>query len=163
MNMMDKFRFIQAAPPKDMTGAAMTAKYVSLKNYNHLTIVITTGAWAAGTAAVTLVKASDVSASDAETARLQFMWSDEVTSNTFVKNTVTANTFNLDTANKQYIIEVDAADLKNDATAPYKAEKTVNFDCVTVAIATPGVNADLYSVEYILSEPRYPDVSPLTD
>jgi hypothetical protein len=163
MNMMDKFRFIQAAPPKDMTGAAMTAKYVSLKNYNHLTIVITTGAWAAGTAAVTLVKASDVSASDAETARLEYMWSDEVTSNTFVKNTVTANTFNLDTANKQYIIEVDAADLKNDATAPYKAEKTVNFDCVTVAIATPGVNADLYSVEYILSEPRYPDVSPLTD
>jgi hypothetical protein len=163
MNMMDKFRFIQASPPANMSGAAMTAKYVSLKNYNHLTIVITTGAWAAGTAAVTLVKASDVSATDAETARLQFMWSDEVTSNTFVKNTVTANTFNLDTANKQYIIEVDAADLKHDATTPFGAEKTVNFDCVTLAVATPGVNIDLYGVEYILSEPRYPDVSPLTD
>jgi hypothetical protein len=163
MNMMDKFRFIQAAPPKDMNATAMTAKYVSLKNYNHLTIVIQTGAWAAGTAAVTLVKASDVSATDAETARLQFMWSDEVTSGTFAKNAVTANTFNLDTANKQYIIEVDAADLKNDATTPFGAEKTVNFDCVTVAIATPGANADLYGVTYILSEARYPDVSPLTD
>lgn len=55
-----------AAEPKNYTGAAVTKKFVSLKLYGKLTIVIKTGAWAAGTAAVTLKQATDVAGTGAK-------------------------------------------------------------------------------------------------
>jgi hypothetical protein len=63
---------------------------------------------------------------------------------------VASNTFNIGTANKLYVIEVDAETLDmNNA-----------FDCVTVGIASPGANADFYGVTYILSGARYQQSTP---
>jgi hypothetical protein len=63
-----------------------------------------------------------------------------------VKTAVTNNTFNLpNTANTITIIEVDGDDLDVDA----------GYDCFSVSIASPGANADLLSVLYILSGARY--------
>ncbi len=146
-------KLIWAGEPKNYTGAAMTAEYVSMKGYDHLTILIQTGAWAAGTAAVTLLQSTDTTNSLADAAAIAFtsMWSDEVAGGTLVENTVTTNTFNLDTANKLYVIELDAAQLNVDS----------GFDCVTLAVASPGGNADFYGVLYILGEPRYASATPL--
>ena len=146
-------KLIWAAEPKNYTGATMTAEYVSMKGYDHLTIVIQTGAWAAGTAAVTLLQSTDVTNSLADAAAIAFtsMWSDEVAGGTLVENAVTANTFNLDTANKLYVIELDAAQLNVDG----------GFDCVTLAVASPGANADFYGVIYILGGTRYAGATPL--
>lgn len=149
-SLIEDAKIIWAAEPKNYTGAAMTAEYVSLKNYQRLTIIIQTGAWAGGTAAVTLSEATDVSASGAQALSFDYMWSDEVTSGTLVKNTVTSNTFDLDTANKLYVIQVDADDL----------DIADGYDCVTAAIASPGVNADFYSVCYILSGARQHAATP---
>jgi len=146
-------KLIWAAVPKNYTDAAMTAKYVSLKGYDHMTIVIQTGAWAAGTAAVTLSQAINVSGGGTPKAiSFASMWSDETTSGTLVENTVTSDTFTLDTANKLYVIELDAAQLDVDNA----------YDCVTLAVATPGTNADFYGVIYILGEARYAGATPLT-
>ena len=141
-----------ACTPKNYTGAAATAKYVSLKNYGQMTIVIQVGAWAAGTAAVTLLQATDVSATGAKALAFTEMYSDETTGGTLVKNTVTGDTFNLDTANKIYVIQVDAAQL----------DASNGFDCLTVAIASPGANADYYGVTYILGDSRYAQDTPPT-
>jgi hypothetical protein len=42
------------------------------------------------------------------------------------------------------VVEVDASEL------------TEGYDCVNMAIASPGSNADFYAVIAIMSKPRYP-------
>ena len=105
-------KFIMASAPLDHNASAMTAEYVSLKGYDHLTIVIQVGAWAGGTAAVSLLEATDVAASGAQALNMDNMWTDVAATGTLVKTAVTADTFNLSTASvgKQYIIEIDAND-----------------------------------------------------
>jgi len=149
MKLVETAKIIGAAQPKDYSGAAMTAKYVSLKNYDHLTIIIHTGAWAAGTAAVTLLQATNVSAGSATGLGMDYMWTGTVASGYLTKTAVTADTFNLAAANSLYVIEIDADELDVDD----------GFDCVTVAIADPSAN-DYYAVNYILTEPRYAEATP---
>lgn len=142
-------KLIWACEPKNYTGAAATAKYVSLKGYHRITIIIQTGAWAGGTAAVTINQATDVSATGAKALAFTKYWTDDALAGTLVE-TACASTFNLDTANSLYVIEVDAStlDLAN------------LFDCLTVAIASPGANNDFYGVVYALTEPRYAQATP---
>lgn len=152
LTLAQNLKVIWAAPPQSYTGAAMTAKWVSLKNYGHLSIVISVGAWAGGTAAVTLAQATAVAGTGTKALGFSWQWNDETTSGTLVKTAVTSNTFNLSTSsvNKVYVIEVDPATL----------DIANGFDCVTLAIATPGANADFYSVAYYLSGARYAQATP---
>jgi hypothetical protein len=143
-------KILRAAEPKNYTGAAMTAKYVSLKNYKRLTIIINTGAWAGGTAAVTLSQATKVDATGAKALAFDTQYNDETTTDTLAAVAVAANTFNLGTANKCYVIEVDAE----------KLDVSNGFDCVTLAIASPGANADFYGVSYVLSGSRFEQSTP---
>lgn len=134
----------------NMSGTAMTAKYVSLKNYGHLTIIIHTGAWAAGTAAVTLSQAKNVSAGSAKALGFGYQWTGTVASGALTRTAVTSDTFNLAAANTLHVIEVDADSL----------DRSNDFDCVTLAVASPGANNDYYNVDYILSEPRFAEDTP---
>ena len=138
-----------AAVPVDTTGAAVTGDYVSLKNYSHLTVIITQGAWAAGTPAVTMKQATDVSnsASDEKALEIDYYWTKTgLTGTAFTKTAITSDTFNLTaTANTITVLEIDASDLDSDG----------GFDCVRLGIASPGANADLISAVYILSGARY--------
>jgi hypothetical protein len=69
-----------------------------------------------------------------------------VTGTTFVETAVVANTFNLPAvANTITVLEVDAEDL----------DVTGGFDCLAVLVASPGANADLLSITFILSGARY--------
>jgi hypothetical protein len=145
-----KQKFLRAAEPKNYTGAAMADKYVSLKNYKRLTIIINTGAWAAGTAAVTLKQATAVAGTGAKALAFTKQFNDVVADGALVETAVVANTFNLDTANKLWVIEVDADSL----------DMANGFTSVTAAIASPGANADFYSVEYVLSGGRYEQSTP---
>ena len=131
-------------PPLNYTGAAIDANYVCTKGFNHLTIVIQTGAWAAGTAAVTLNKATAVAGTGETAATFTEMYTNDgaAATPTLTKTTVASNTFNLDTANSMYIIEVDPS-----AHGAY--------DCFQLAVASPGANNDNHSAVYILSGSRY--------
>jgi hypothetical protein len=143
-------KIIWAAEPKSYSGAAMAAKYVSMKNYKHLTILIQTGAWAGGTAAVTLSQATAVAGTGAKALAFDKQWNDVAASGTLVETAVTSDTFNLGTANKIYAIEIDAD----------KLDMANGFDCVSLAVASPGANADFYGVTYILSGARYRQATP---
>jgi hypothetical protein len=149
-HMVEKFKFIRGAEPKNYTGAAMADAYVSLKNYGTLTIKISTGAWAGGTAAVTLTQATAVAGTGAKAIAFTDYWDDVTTTGTLVKKAAVSNTFNLATANKSYVIHVD--DRMLDVAG--------GFDCVTLAIASPGANNDFYNVEYILGDARYQQATP---
>lgn len=137
------------AVPIDTTGAAVTGDYVSMKGFRKLLIVIFQGAWAGGTPAVTLKQATDVTNSQSDEKALSFTrkWSKVgLTGTIWAEAAVTSDTFNLPaTANTITAIEVNAEDLDTNN----------GFDCVRVNVATPGSNADLICVAYILGDPRY--------
>lgn len=149
-HLVEEFKILRAAEPKNYTGAAMADAYVSLKGYGMLTIVISTGAWAGGTAAVTLTQASAVAGTGAKALAFTDYWDDVTTTGTLVKKAATSNTFNLATANKTYVIHVD----------PMTLDIAGGFDCVTLAIATPGANNDFYAAHYLLSDARYQQATP---
>lgn len=151
MLLVEQTKIIGVNPgSSNMTGTAMTAKYVSMKGYNHLTIIIHSGAWAGGTAAVTLAQAVDVSAGSTKALGFAYQWTGTVASGALTRTAVTSDTFNLAAANTMHVIEVDADSLDRDNA----------FDCVTLAVASPGGNNDYYNVDYILSEPRYTKSTP---
>jgi len=139
------------AVPIDTTGAAVTGDYVSMKDFSHLTITIMQGAWAGGTPAVTLKQATDVAASGEKALGFTKYWTKVgLTGTTYTETAVTSNTYNLGAvANTINVIEVDAADLDVDG----------GFDCVRLGIATPGANADLIAVHYLLTGARYPQAT----
>lgn len=148
---MQKNLYVPVAPPQSYNGAAMTAKYVSLDKYRHLTIIIKTGAWAAGTAAVSLLQARNVAALNAKALGMTLQYTGTVASDVWTETAVVGDTFNLAAANTVHIIEIDAMGLDQTGMSTTGGP----FDCVTLVIATPGANADFYNVEYILSDPRY--------
>ncbi len=147
-----KDQFVNVIPPKDYTGAASTDVYVSLKNAAHATIIITTGAWAAGTSAITLLQATAVAGTSTKALSFTKMWTNaaDLTSTALVETAVVSDTFTIGAAATLWIIEVDASSL----------DVANNFDCLAVHGATPGSNADLYSAVMILSGLRYGGKTP---
>jgi len=148
--LFQRFGIAGMAAPDNYSGKANTDEFISLKGGKHVTFIIRTGAWAAGTAAVTLQQAPVVAGTDAKALAFSQFFSDEVTDGIYAEIAATnpglANaTFNLDTANKTYIVEVDASELDVNG----------NFDCINIHVATPGANADYYSIIAITSDIRY--------
>lgn len=154
MRLVENCKVVVGAVPIDTTGAAVDGDYVSLKGYSHCTIIIMQGAWAGGTPAVTLVQATDVSGTSEKALGFDYYWlGTALTDDNYAKTAVTSDTYNLAaTANRVNIIEIEASDLDIDN----------GFDCLAIDIASPGSNADLISVVYILSGTRYPMADPIT-
>lgn len=143
--LMESMKAIWANEPKSYSGAAATKKWLSLKNFTNVTMIILTGAWAAGTVAVTVEQATAVAGTGNKAVAFTDYWDDLTTSGTLVKKAAVSNTFNLDTANKMYVIEIDARML----------DIAGGFDCVAFVGASPGANADFYTVAYICHGSRY--------
>ncbi len=154
MRLIENAKIVVGAVPIDTTGAAVTGDYVCMKGYTHLTIVIMQGAWAGGTPAVTLKQATDVSNSLSDEKALGFtkyFVGTALTDDNLAAVAVVSDTYSLTaTANLFNVIEVNASSLDVDN----------GFDCVRLGIATPGSNADLIAVLYILTGARYPQADP---
>ena len=127
-------KLVVCSVPKDYNSAAGTIEYISMKTASRLRFIICTGAWAGGTAAVTLKQAINVAGSSSAALAFAEYWTG--TGDTMTRTTATGNTFNLAAANTKYVIEVKADDLDVDN----------GKDCVACIVATPGGNNDLYAV-----------------
>lgn len=138
--------------PKDYTGAALATKWVSLKNYSRIAFEILLGAWAGGTAAVTLQQAQAIAGTGAKALAFTEYTLKTAADDKGTVVAVTGNTFDLDTtfATDFVIIEVNAIDL----------DQANGFDVVRLAIASPGVNADVYGVGAHLYGARYLEATP---
>lgn len=157
LSLINETKLIWAVAPKDYSGATATEKYVSLKNYGMCYIWIQTGAWGGGTAAVTVTQASAVAGTDAKSLAFDHYYSDTGTSNLLAKVSSTSATFDLGVASKQYVIPIDPGQLDGSSIGTASP-----FDCISVQVASPGVNADLYSAVYVLTNPRNAESTPLT-
>jgi hypothetical protein len=136
---------VKGTEHKNWTGAASTSDYVSFKNYNRGQVIITTEGWAGGTAAVTLKQATSVAGANVKALSFAEMWVNSGSDDVPVRTTVTSDTFDLDTADKIYIIEIKSDQLDVDNS----------FDTLQVAIASPGANNDIYGVDFKMYEPRH--------
>lgn len=145
--LVENLAVIVAAVPIDTTGAAVAGDWVNLKNYRRAAILIAKGAWAGGTPAVTLNQAT--SAAGAGSKALAFTWQYKgtaLTADQLSKNAVTSNTFNLAaTANEYHVIEIHCQDL----------DQANGFNYFQAAVASPGANADLIAMIYILGDPNW--------
>jgi len=150
---VENLKVVYGSEPKNYTGATGNSDYVSLKNYDRAVAVIQTGAWAGGTAAVTLTQATDVSGAGAKSLSFANQWtfqSTGFTNDSLTKTAVSSDTFNLSTANTVHVIEIEASDL----------DLANNFDCLRVSVASPGANADFYGIMIYLYGSRYPQATP---
>jgi hypothetical protein len=141
--------FETAVAPKDITGVAQVGDWMSLKNYAHVTIILIQGAWAGGTPAVTLNQATDVTGATSKPLSFTSRWVKIglLPASTFGRLAVTNDSFTLpNTPNNITILEVNGDDLDVDN----------GYDCLSVAVASPGAFADLLTVLYVLSGARYP-------
>lgn len=149
MRLIDHAKVVEAFVPGDVgtggsTGA--TGNYVCMKSFAFAAVVINVGAWAGGTAAVTLTQAQDSAGTGAKALAYSYYYTNAaaVTTDTLVK-TAASSTFNLGTATGMYIIEVPATSLDCDN----------NFDWFRVNVASPGAKVDVCCGTYLLFPGRY--------
>lgn len=142
--LVEAAKAIKAFGPVDTTGAGQDGAWVNLAHYKKLAILLSTGAWAGGNAAVTLEQAQDAAGTGAKVLAFDKYFEvfnaantpDDVVTEVAVSN----NTYNLTGANKVHVIEVRAGDLDING----------GFRFVRVRTASPGANADLIAAHYLL-------------
>ncbi len=154
--LVENQKVVPIAAPKSYSSIAAASVWLSLKNYEHVAWIINTGAWAGGTAAVTLSQATAVAGTGSKAIAFSSMWVNTVAlADTFTKTAVVSNTFNLDTAGLCYIVELESDTL----------DVSGGFDCAQIAVASPGANADFYNIVAVLGAlhmSRYPGAKPPT-
>lgn len=160
MRLVDKAKFVMACPPAALATTAGDGDYISMKNFDHLTIVILVdNATTVTGGAVTLKQATAVAGTGEKALAFDTIWAnvDTGASDTLVETAVVSDTFTTDTTNAKnlmYVIEVEATDL----------DTANGFDCVRIDVASMA-NA-VGSVLYIAHAPAYNPaiaVSAITD
>jgi hypothetical protein len=143
---------ISAAVPKDITGAAYAGDYVDMSLAEELWIIVQQGAWAGGTPAFTIGQGTTAAGGTTAALTTFEAWNGvALTDDQYAAVTVAAGTFNLTaTANTVTIVRARASDM-TDGMKYLRAE-----------IATPGSNADLLSIVYVLTGLKYQSNVPPT-
>lgn len=148
---------VQAASNAALTTTVGDCKYVSLKNYRKVSVVIDilNGTTVTGTT-VTLKQATAVAGTSEKALAFDRMLAniDVAAGQAMTETAVTSNTFTTDTTNSKslrYVIDVDCEDL----------DVAGGFDCFRVD-CTGAVNS-VGTVGYILYGARYVGASPMAD
>lgn len=143
-SLVENAKPVSAILPQNVTGAAVDGDLVSLANAERLYIVLHCGAWAGGTAAVTVTQEASASGSSGTAVAFTKKWEyTHATDDIGAEVAVTSNTFNLDTANEIHVIEVTPDML------------TEGYTHVRVKTASPGSNNDYVSGMYYLVGLKY--------
>lgn len=156
------FRQFPLVALSNTTPSTTTPTYISMKGYNHLTVVIMALNAATVTgSAITLKQATAVAGTSEKALSFAFVYQniDTAAASALTETAVVSDTFTTDATNSKsllYVIEVDADTL----------DRANSFDCVRVG--TGNATASTLTVLYILSGQRYssytlPTVDPLVD
>ena len=113
MNLVDKFTPVVAIPPQ--AGAAITGDYISLKQANHVAVMVTINQANAATVAITIEQATDVSGTSSKALAKDvpiYLTADAATSDIPARQTAgVAYTTTADVKQKVVVFEIDAEDL----------------------------------------------------
>lgn len=148
----EETQLVSGFVPVDLQ-TAQTGDYVSLKHYRHCSIIFFAAAGTAGDdPVITVTQAQDVAGTGVKAlnfTRVDVKAGTLTAVGTFTKVTqVAANTYTDAThaeVQKIYVIDFNAEDLDVEG----------GFDCLKAAIGDTGIAAQLGSLLYLLSEPRY--------
>lgn len=145
--LIEHFKSVTGLAP--IVPSSSTPRRVSLKDYNHLTVIITVrNATTVTGSAITLHQATTVAGAGEKALAFASVWqnldttaTDDLTQTAVVSNTFT--TLATNSAQAKYVLEVDASDLD------------INNGFDVVRVGTGNATAATLSVEYLLSGPRY--------
>lgn len=156
---LEQHQIVPAFRPVDLSSAANTGDWVSLKNYKHVAVVFHSGIGTAGDdPTLTINQATDVSGTGSKALAINSAKAFKKQAATNLTSTgtwssasadVSSNTVTNATSAEQealWVVEFDADELDVDN----------GFDCIQATVADVGTNAQLGACYYILSEPRYP-------
>lgn len=144
MRLIDDFKVVVGCPPAALTSTAGDGDYVSLKQFDHLTIILSVdNATTVTGGTITLKQATAVAGTGEKALAFTKMWAntDVAAGDTLTETAVTSNTFTTSTTDNKnllYVMEVNADDLDVDNS----------FDCVR--IDSTGMANAVGSVTYIL-------------
>lgn len=152
MNLVENFQIVEAIAPQ--AGGAITGDYISLKNVNHVTVLVHITQATADQVAITLEQATAVAGTGSKAiAKVVpiYLVADAATSDLFVAQTP-AVAYTTTTAAKHKLVafEVRAEDLDE------------GFDCLTVKTAASHAT-NLTSAVYIAGGLRFGNKSLIAD
>jgi len=144
-NLLENAMWISAGVPIDTTGAAFNGDYVNMQYAEELWVMLQQGAWAGGTPAVTMGQGTTAAGGSTAALTLFEAWNGvALTDDQYAPVTVTAGTFNLTAvANTVTIIRARTADM------------TEGNKFLRCQVASPGANADLIAMSYVLTGLKY--------
>ena len=153
MNLLDRLQIVSGVVPVNLATGANDGDWVSLKNFNHLVVIVHKGAGANGEPpTLTMEQAKDVSGTSAKALTFTKAnvknGADLTAIGQFTEVTqAAAGTYALAAGDTQAVIvvEFDAQDL----------DVANGFDCVRARIADVGSTSQIGMILYLLSEPRY--------
>jgi hypothetical protein len=139
--------------PVDMSSAANNGDWVSLKNYDHCSIVLFKAIGTAGDdPTITVKQAQDVSGTGAKALTFTTLYSKQGTQTSIGTWTLVtqsaANTYSNDTSAENqaiWVIDIRCDELDTDN----------GFDCIQASVADVGTNAQLGCMLYFLYGARY--------
>ncbi len=139
--------------PSDLAAAAQSGDWVSLKNYDHVAVIVSKAAGAVGEIpTLTIQQAQDVAGTGAKAINFTRIdvknGADLFAIGQFTKVTQAAgNTYAPAAGNTQLLAVVEFEG--------FELDKANGFDCIRATFADVGVTAQLASVLYLLGEARY--------
>lgn len=152
LHILEKLQIVGGFVPVDMSAAANTGDYVSLKNFGRCAIVFFKAAGTAGDdPTLTLTQAQDVSGTNVKNltfTRIDAKQGTLTGIGQFTKITNADHDYTEATsaeAQALWVIDIAAEDL----------DFAGGFDCLKAAVADVGSNAQLGSLLYLLHEPRF--------
>lgn len=149
LKLVDVAKVVQGCPPAALATTAGDGDYVSLKNFDRLTILLAVkNATTVTGGVITLKQATAVAGTSEKALAFSKVWANTDTdaSDTLTETAVTSDTFTTDTTNSKnllYVIEVKSDDL----------DRANGFDCVRIDSASMA-NA-VGAVLYVLHGTRY--------
>ena len=160
MRLVENAQIVPAFLPVNLSTAANTGDWVSLANYNHVAIVFLKGPGAAGEdPTITIAQASDAAGSDTKALTFTTIHKKQAATiltatGTFTKVTQSAAATythtDLGEAAAVIVIEFDAQDL----------DSAGGFKFIQASVDDPGSTAQIGTVLYILTEPRFANQTP---
>lgn len=157
MKLVENAQIVAGFVPLDLQ-TQRDADWVSLRDYNHLTVIFYKGTGTDGDdPVVTLQQATDNAGAGAKALTFTEIWrkqaTDVQTVGQFTKTTQAAGSTYTNTDGHQqaiWVLEIDADMLDVDG----------GFDHVRVTLNDTGGNPQLGCVLYVLTEPRFAEANP---
>ena len=143
INLAEQGHIVNILPPQSISGAA-TSDVLTLKNYQHVTLLVTAGSTNADAGNITVLECDDFVPSNS-TAIVFSYYKEETAAGDTLSAKQTATVAGIDVSgndNITYVIEIDASQL------------TDGYDCLQLAWSAPG-GATLVSAVAVLSGARY--------